>query len=328
MKERKYLIGVVVTFLLFASLCVYPALAAQDATELVPFYTTPAGGGGYILGSGAIALSNKYMTGVKFVHMATTGSLEMIRRLMAAESQKKDAFAVLGQVDAWNAYRGEAEYKGKPFPALRSIMFNQFGDVYLVVPANSPIKSYADVRGKRIGMGGPGSSPANAVFYILAEYGITKSDFKPYYYVYKETLEGMQDGSLDGGVLSGGYPVSSYLELSTKMKLRIVPVDEKIANKIIAERPGHFTSVLKAKSYKEMEHDTPIIAVSTAFWTHAGVSSDLVYRWLKNLFDHKEEYYAVHKDAKVMTKENAIKTVGAPFHPGAEKYLKEIGAIK
>jgi uncharacterized protein len=327
MKRRTYLIGVVVTSLLLVSLWVSSVSAAQD-TELIPLFTTPAGGGGYILGTGAAAVSNKYMSGIKFVPMATTGSLEMIRRLQAAESQKKDAFAVLGQVDAYNAYRGEAEYKGKPFSGIRSVMFNQFGDVYLVVPANSPIKSFADVRGKRIGMGGPGASPANAVFYILQEYGITKNDFKPYYYVYKETLEGMQDGSLDGGVLSGGYPVAAYLELSTKMNVRIVPVDEKIANKIIAERPGHFTSVLKAKSYKELEQDTPIIAVSTAFFTHAGASTDLVYRFLKNLFDHKDEYYAVHRDAKVMTKENAIKTVGGPFHPGAEKYLKEIGAIK
>lgn len=327
MKKGKYLTRVM-TFLLFASLWVSPVSAAQETAELIPLFTTPAGGGGYILGTGAAAVSNKYMTGVKFVPMATTGSLEMIRRLQAAESQKKDAFAVLGQTDAWNAYRGEAEYKGKPFPGIRSIMFNQFGDVYLVVPANSPIKSFADVKGKRIGMGGPGSSPANAVFFILAEYGITKNDFKPYYYVYKETLEGMQDGSLDGGVLSGGYPIAAYLELSSKTNVRIVPVDEKIASKIITEHPGHFKSVLKAKSYKELEQDTPIIAVSTAFFTHAGASSELVYRFLKNLFDHKEEYYAIHRDAKVMTAENAIKTVGGPFHPGAEKYLKEIGAIK
>ncbi len=302
---------------------------ASAAQKLVSFMSPPAGGGAYVFVAGTINVSNKYMSGdTKFVHEATTGTMEMVRRLMLAFGQKKEAFADFGTPDAWNAYKGEAEYKGKPFTDLRAIVFNQNTDLYLVVPGNSPIRSYADVKGKRIGMGGAGSSPANCGHLLLEYYGVPKKDFKPYYYVYKESIEGLGDGSLDGAFFAGGYPMASYMELSTTKNVRIVPVDEAVAKKIIAEHPGHYQTVVKAKSYKGVEQDTLIMGWTGALWTHSLTSPELVYSFIKNLFEHKEEYFQVHQETKVLSLENATKGIFVPFHPGAEKYLREVGAIK
>lgn len=299
------------------------------AQRLVSFMSPPAGGGAYVFVAGTVSVSNKYMAGdVKFVHEATTGTMEMVRRVMLAYGQKKEVFADFGTPDAWNAYKGEAEYKGKPFTDLRAIVFNQLTDLYLVVPGNSPIKSYADVKGKRIGMGGAGSSPANCGHLILDYYGVPKKEFKPYYYVYKESIEGLGDGSLDGAFFAGGYPMASYMELSTTKNVRIVPVDDSVAKKIIAEHPGHYQTVVKAKSYKGVEQDTPIMGWTGALWTHSLTNPELVYAFLKNLFEHKEEYFQVHQETRVLSLENATKGIFVPFHPGAEKYLKEVGAIK
>jgi uncharacterized protein len=313
--------------ILILFVCAAPASAQQQ--QLVGFASPAAGGLSYVTVAGMVNTVNKYMPGnVKFMHEATTGTLDMVRRLQLAYGQKKEMLAAFGTPDGWNAYKGEAEYKGRALSQLRAVIFNHFVDLYLAVPANSPIKSYADIKGKRIGMGGPGSSPANLGHLTLEYYGVTKKDFKPFYYVYKETVEGIQDGSLDGGFLAGGYPMPSYLELSTRFNARIVPVDDKIARKIIADHPGHYQNMVKAKSYKGLEQDTPILGWTSAVWTHSGVSNDLVYNFLKTLFDHKEEYYQIHQDARGLSLENATKTILVPFHPGAEKYLKEMGAIK
>lgn len=274
-------------------------------------------------------VTNKYIgQDVKFVHEASTGTMEIVRRLALAESQKKDAFGTFGATDAWKAQQGKDEFAGKAFPGLRAIAFSQMVDLYLVVPANSPIKSYRDVKGKRLGIGGAGSSIAITALLILEQYGIAKNDFKPYYFVYKETIEGIKDGSLDGGFLAGGYPMASYMELSTTHSVRIVPVEEKISTKIITDFAGYYASVVKAKLYRGHDQDTPIVGFSGGLWTHSGVSNELVYRFIKNLFDNKEEYYKIHQDAKALTVENATKTIRVPFHPGAEKYLKEIGGMK
>jgi uncharacterized protein len=324
--KRNRLWMLAVWFLFLASVCIAPASAAD---QLVAFASPAAGGGGYVLVAGMVSTVNKHIPGgVKLVHEATTGTLEMVRRLQGAYNQKKPMFADFGTPDGWNAYKGEGEYKGRAFGELRSISFNQLVDLYLVVPAGSPIKSYADVKGKRISMGGAGSTVSTLGHLTLDYYGVTKKDFKPYYFVYKETIEGIGDGSLDGGFFAGGYPMASYMELSTTKNVRIVPVDENIGKRLVAEHPGHIQGLVKAKSYRGLDQDTPVLGWTGAIWTHAGTSLELVYNFTKTLFEHKEEYYEIHRDARALTLENATKTIRVPFHPGAEKYLKEVGATK
>jgi TRAP transporter TAXI family solute receptor len=302
----------------------FPAKAA----ELVPFVTPPAGGGAYVVGAGLISVVNKYSADTKLVHESSTGTMDIVRRLQQREAAKKDAMGIFGTVDAWNAYRGMNEYKGKPFTGLRMITFIMATDVYFAVPANSSIKTYADAKGKRIGLGGAGSTTANTAQFLLEQAGVTKKDFKPYYYSFKEVVEGIQDGSLDGGFVVGAYPIPAYSELATQRAMRIVPVDDDMVKRIVAEHPYYFRNVIRAKSYKGLDQDTTIMGFTAGLWTHAGVSGDYIYRFLKTLFDHRDEFYATHPASRDVTLENALRGLSVPLHPGAEKYYREIGIPK
>jgi uncharacterized protein len=324
MKSRKGIVGLAGILALLLAVSV----GTVKAQELIPFITPPAGGGAYITGAGIVTVTNKYLTDVKLVHEAASGTMDIVRRMMQREATKKDCFGIFGSVDAWRAYKGEGEYAGKPFTNLRAFVFNMGTDLYFVVPGNSPIKSYADAKGKRIGMGGPGSTVANTALFLFEQHGVKKNDFKPYFFTYKETVEGIQDGSLDGGFIAGGYPIAAYSELSSRHNVRIVTIDEGMLKKITAEHPYYYANVVKANSYKGLEKDTHILGFATAVWTLAGVNSDLVYKVLKNLFDHRQEYYQIHAGAKDMQPEVVAKGITVPFHPGAEKYLKEQGWLK
>lgn len=312
-------------YLLTMSLCPKTALAAG---ELIPFYTPPAGGVAYVLGAGIITVSNKHMPETKLVHEATTGTMDIVRRMLQRAEAKKDCFGIFGTVDAFRAYKGVGEYVGKPFSSLRHVVYVNGSELYFVVPENSPIKSYADVKGKRIGMGGPGSTVANTAHFLFEQSGIKKEDLKPYYFTYRETVEGIQDGSLDGGFVAGGYPVAAYTELSSRHSVRIVPVDDKVLKKTVAEHPYYYESLIRAKSYKGLEKDTPVLGFTTATFTPEGVSADYIFRFLKNLFDHKDDYYAIHGSAKDMNAVTALRGLSVPLHPGAEKYYKETGILK
>lgn len=301
---------------------------ARAAGELTPLYTPPVGGTAYVLGAGIVSVTNKYLPDSHLVHEATTGTLDMIRRMVQRDEGKQPTFAIFGAPDAWKAYKGEDQYKGKPFSNLRAVVFVNASDQYLVVPAKSSIKSYADVKGKRIGIGGPGSTVANSALLFLEYFGVKKDDFKPYYYTYKETVEGIQDGSLDGGFVGGGYPVAIYTELAMKHDVRIVNVDDGVLKKVISEHPYYYGSVVKAKSYKGLDQDVSIYGFTTGLFTLASVSDERMYEMVKSLFDHKDDYYAIHKSAKDMTLADAMKGIPVPFHPGAEKYYREAGVLK
>jgi len=325
MKWMKFILFIIGVYAFVGSVA---STQASAATELIPLYTPPVGGTAYVLGAGIVSVTNKYLIDAHLVHEATTGTMDMVRRMMSREAVKKPCFAIFGTPDAWKAYKGLEVYAGKPFSELRAVVFVNASDMYLVVPTNSPIRSFADVKGKRIGIGGPGSTVATSALLFLEYSGVAKKDFKPYYYTYRESVEGIQDGSLDGGFVGGGYPIAIYTELAMKHDVRIVPIDENVLKKVMADHPYYYGTVVKAKSYKGLEQDTPIYGFTTALFTISGVSTDFVYAVLKNLFDHRADYYAVHRSARDMTPEDAMKGIPVPFHPGAEKYLKEIGVMK
>jgi len=300
---------------------------SQAAQDLVPLYTLPAGGTVYVLGAGIVSVSNKYMGDVKFVQQASTGTLDIVRKMMQKDAQKKDAFGIFADVDGFNAYKGNNEYARKPFSNLRAVSFINSTDIYLVVRANSAIQSYKDCKGKRLGIGAAGSTMANTALFLLEQHGVSKDGFKAQYYSYREIVEGIQDNSLDGGFLAGGFPIAAYTELATNFDVRIVPVDEAVLQKL-SQHPYYYRSVVKAKSYKGVTKDVPIMGFYVGLHVNANASPDLVYKMIKNLFEHKKDYYAIHSSAKELTVQNAQKGFAIPFHPGAEKYLKEIGALK
>jgi uncharacterized protein len=298
------------------------------ASELIPLYTPPVGGTAYVLGAGIVNVTNKHLADLRFVQKSTTGTMDMVRRMSQNHAAKKPAFAIFGTPDAWNAFKGKAEYANKPLESLRAVIFVNASDMYLVVPEKSTIKSYKDVKGKKIGIGGPGSTVANGALVVLQYHGLKKSDFKPFYYTYRETIDGIRQGTLDGGFIGGGYPIAMYADLALQQHVRIVPVDEKAIEKVIRDHPYYYRTTVKAQSYKGLDHDVTTYGATTALWTLSTVSDDLVYRILKNLFEHKADYFASHKSAGDMTAEHATKGIPIPFHPGAVKYLKEIGTPK
>ena len=105
-------------------------------------------------------------------------------------------------------------------------------------------------------------------------------------------------------------------------------MDERIARRLVAEHPGHYQNVVKAKSYRGIEQDTIIVGWTGAIFTHSAANEQVIYDFMKTLFEHKEEYYQIHRDARALTLQDAMYSISMPFHPGAVRYLKEMGVMK
>ena len=90
-----------------------PAVSAFAASKVIPWYTPPSGGAGYILGAGLASLTKKYVQGVEVVVEPTAGTLEMVRRLRERQGMKREAFAQIGSPDAYDAFKGQKGFAGK-----------------------------------------------------------------------------------------------------------------------------------------------------------------------------------------------------------------------
>jgi TRAP-type uncharacterized transport system substrate-binding protein len=64
--------------------------------------------------------------------------------------------------------------------------------------------------------------------------------------------------------------------------------------------------------------------------TSAKVDAETVYQITKAMYSDaaQKALQAGHAKGKYITKENAVKGIGIPFHPGAERFYKEAGLLK
>ncbi|MDG5977207.1 TRAP transporter solute receptor, TAXI family protein, partial [Hydrogenophaga taeniospiralis CCUG 15921] len=92
--------------------------------------------------------------------------------------------------------------------------------------------------------------------------------------------------------------------------------------------PAYQPAMIPANTYGGQTEAVATAAIPNFLVTHSGVSDDVAYRMAKSMYDNIDTLYAAHNAAKAIKRENAIKGMPVPLHPGAERYYKEVGLIK
>jgi len=87
-------------------------------------------------------------------------------------------------------------------------------------------------------------------------------------------------------------------------------------------------AMIPAKTYPGQTADVPTAAIRNLLVTQSDVPDELVYQMTKALYDNIDALYAVNIAAKAIKRENAVKGMPLPLHPGAEKYYREVGVVK
>jgi TRAP transporter TAXI family solute receptor len=233
-------------------------------------------------------------------------------------------------VATW-AQKGTGIYEGKPnVPGLRLIANLYPESVHIVVRKGSGIKTVFDLKGKRVALDEPGSGTLVNARLILAAYGIQESDIKPEYIKPNQAGDKMKDGALDAFFFVGGAPAGAIAELaSSGAGIELIPIDGPQAEGLRMASPFFAVDNIPADTYKGVA-GVRTLAVGAQWVTSDKADTATVYEITKALFSEQTQkaLQAGHAKGKLITKENAVKSAGIPFHPGAEKYYKEAGLIK
>lgn len=294
------------------------------ATEFINVLTGGTSGIYYPLG---VALSQMYAKAIpdsKTAVQATKASVENLNLLQAGRGE---AAISLGD-SLSDAYKGNAEAGFKaPLSKLRTIAALYPNYIHFVAAADSGIKSFADIKGKRISVGAPKSGTELNSRAILAAAGLSYKDFsKVEYLSYSESVELMKNRQLDVTLLSSGAGVAALRDLATSQKVVFLTIPEEIVKKI--DDPAYQVGIIPANTYEGQTSDVKTVSVQNFLVTHSGVSEQSVYTMTKTMFENLDQMVAAHAAAKGISLENAAKSPPAPLHPGAERYYKEVGLIK
>lgn len=295
-----------------------PAPSAAPQLKQISIGGAGTAGTFYIMAAGIADLITKKM-GINSVAEVTQGSVENAKLI----DQKKVEMAVM-QVDvAQNAVSGKAPFD-KPIEMVAvSPMYPNV--VQIITLKNSPIKSFADLRGKRVSVGSPGSGILATNEVILKTLGLSLQDIRPQYLSFAETTNAFRDGTIDAAIVNTAAPAPFVVDLETSHPIKLIALTDEEINKFTQTFPYFVKATIPKDSYKSLEQDVATFAVWITLAARKDLPEDSVYQVVKTIMENQDFLKSVHVVAKYMTPENAASITGLPFHPGAAKFFKEKG---
>lgn len=331
MKKSKVIFGVIAILLTFAFASTAgaagkPALKRSD--YFITVLTGPSSGIYFPIGG---AFSSYIGTlGYKTSATATGATAENINALLTGQGEMAIAMSdsVIQAVQASGAYEGK-----KPAKTLRAMMGLWPNYCQIVTTVKSGIKSFADLKGKRVGVGAPNSGVELNARMMFEAHGMSYKDARIDYLNYGEAIDQMKNGLCDAAFVTSGLGNATIRELGVSEKITFVPIQGEALKKLIAKHPFYIEATIPAATYGT-DTDTTTAAVMNIMLVDIKLPADVVYDLLTNIYSPAgiEAIGMSHGTAKANIKlETALRGIvgtEVPFHDGAIKFYKEKGMLK
>jgi len=318
--------------LVLATSMVFSFISCEKSEAKGPektFATIGTGGvtGVYYPTGGAISkiVNKKYEEyNIKLTVESTGGSVFNVNAILSGDLE----FGIVQSDRQSQAWNGEAEWADKGAQKkLRAICSIHPESVSLMAADDADIKTIADLKGKVVNIGNPGSGQRQNAIDALNASGLNwEKDIKAEGLKAAEAAKMLQDGRIDAYFYTVGHPNGSFKEATAgKRKVHFVPIDN--VGDLFSKFSYYAPSVIPMANYPNSSNtgDVTSFGVKATFCTSSDVSDDVVYAVTKELFENIDEFKKLHPAFAVLNKENMLQGLTAPIHDGAMKYYKEAG---
>jgi len=311
------------SIVLGAALALAGAARAQEKFSL-SIATGGTGGVYYPLGGGLANLLSKYVPGIQATAEVTGGSVDNLKLIATGKPYIAFSMADAGQ----DAYRGEDKFKGTKVP-LRTLMVLYPNRMHVVTIEGTGITKIADLRGKRVSTGSPGSATEVMAFRVIEAAGLDRDrDMTRERLGVTESVNAIKDRKIDAFFWVGGLPTAAVTDLANTpgIKIKLIDHADTVAAMNRKYGPLYIRDVIPKSTYRGMDADNDQATVWNILVSHQNLSDQTAYVIVKTIFEKRADLIAVHKEAENFKLEN--QKAGAspiPFHPGAIKYFAERG---
>lgn len=266
-------------------------------------------------------LSSK-LNNVKFDVQSTGASKANIYLVADGEAD----IAIVQNDVMYYAYNGTDLFAGEKVSGF-SAMAGLYAEVCQIV-SNGKISSIEELKGKRVSVGDVGSGCEFNARQILEAYGMTFDDIEVHNLSFSDSATALKDDKIDAFFCVAGAPTTAIVELATSNTINLLQVDDEHAAKLMEKYPFYTQYNIPGNTYKGVTEDVKTVAVVATFIVSEKLEDDLVYQMTKALFENAAEIAAAHPKGAELNAEYSVSSISIPLHPGAEKYYKEIGALK
>ncbi len=306
-------------------------LGAAATASAESFITIGTGGvtGVYYPTGGAICrLVNKGRKehGIRCSVESTGGSVYNLNTIRAGELDMGVA-----QSDwQYHAYHGTSKFAESGANKDLRAVFSVHPEPFTVVArADSGIKTFTDLKGKRVNIGNPGSGQRGTMEVLMEALGWTKDDFALASELKSaEQSKALCDNKIDAMVFTVGHPSGSIKEATTTCDTVLVSVTGPEVEKLIEDNAYYRVATIPGGMYRGNDNDVQTFGVGATFVSSTNTPADTVYQVVKAVFENFEDFRKLHPAFGNLKKEQMIKDgLSAPLHDGAIKYYKEAGLM-
>jgi TRAP transporter TAXI family solute receptor len=279
--------------------------------------------------------------GLVAVAQATQGS---IANAVAVGSGQLDAAFIQADIAGW-AFSGKGPVtkscrgstalpenglavlaKMGPLRNLRAVAALYPEAIHIVTRADAKLRGIADLKGKRVALGEPGSGTLAEARLVLDGVGLSECVLKAQYARLSETVGLLEKDGIDGFFMIGGYPVPAITDVASMEPVGLLPIAGATRDRLVKQY-GFIPSTIPGGTYPSVDTETATVAVPALFIVSAALSDDLVYGITKALWQDSTRRLLDngHPAGKRIRIEDALSGLSLPLHAGAARYYQEVG---
>jgi TRAP transporter TAXI family solute receptor len=302
------------------------AAGAATGAESINLSIATGGTGGvyYPLGGGMANVLSKYVPGMQATAEVTGGSVANLQLIATGKP-----YIALSMTDAaLDALKGEDKFKGKKVP-VRTLMILYPNRMHVVSVEGTGVNTLADIKGKRVSTGSPGSATEVMAFRVIEAAGLDKDkDMRRERLGVAESVNALKDRKIDAFFWVGGLPTAAVTDLAATPGVKIKMIDHAQVVPAMNKKYGNLyvEDVIPRSTYPGMAADNKQATVMNILVANENLSNQAAYNIVKTIFEKRDELIAVHKEAENFKLENQKEAASPlPWHPGALKFFAEKG---
>jgi len=299
-------------------------LAAAVQAQNISIATGGTGGVYYPMGGGLAAVLSKHVPGMSATAEVTGGSVDNLKLIASGKPYVGFSMSDAAQ----DALKGEDKFKGQKVP-VKTLAVLYPNRMHVVSVEGKGVNKFADLKGKRVSTGSPGSATEVMAFRLIEAAGMDKDrDMKRERLGVAESVNALKDGKIDAFFWVGGLPTAAVTDLANTPGTKIRMIDHADLVAAMNKKYGNLyvEDTIPKAIYKGMDADNKQATVMNILVAHDSMDEKTAYNIVKTMFEKKDELVAVHKEAENFKLENQkANATPIPYHPGAIKYFAERG---
>lgn len=258
---------------------------------------------------------------------ATSGSIANIEAIRAQQLE----FGIVQSDWQYHGYQGTGPFsQAGGVESLRAVFSLYTEPFNIIARADSDIANIADLAGKRVNLGNPGSGDRATMQVVMNAFHWNNSSFKLASELKgSERSQALCDNKIDAYIYLVGHPNVAISEASTSCNARLIPANGPEIERIVAQHPYYTYTTVPAGMYSESDPEITSFGVAATLVTSSDISDQAVYNLVKAVFENFDTFRALHPALAHLDKQQMVSAgLSIPLHPGAEKYYREVGLLK